>query len=99
VVVSIAPRFDARLIAALARLDRRDQPIAETNRRLGVAAESLGVPRPSYEQVRTLVLALRRRGRRDPGVGELLYDFVYQLRPVDQIIELLAEPQYAPRSK
>jgi hypothetical protein len=99
-VVSAAPRFDPRLVAALARLDRADQPIAETNRQLGIVADSLGVPRPSYERVRTLVHSLRLgRRRRDPGVGELLYDFVYQLRPADEVIELLAEPQYAPRRK
>jgi hypothetical protein len=99
-VVSAAPRFDPRLVIALARLDRLDQPIAETNRQLGVVADSLGIPRPSYEGVRTLVHSLRRgRRRRDPGVGRLLYDFLYQDRPADEVIELLAEPRYVPRRK
>lgn len=38
-----------------------DQPIAETSRRVGEAAVRLGLPRPSYANVRRLVLAERRR--------------------------------------
>src|SRR5204862_47272 len=48
------PRIDERLVAALARLDDPTLPIAETNRRLGVVAEGLGLIRPSYQQVRII---------------------------------------------
>lgn len=44
-------------------LDREDQPIAETWRRVSDAASQAGVPRPSYANVRRLVLADRRRRR------------------------------------
>jgi hypothetical protein len=60
-VVAAAPRYDPRLRRALAALDDRTIPIAETCRRLGAVAEALGVPRPSYVHVRRLVHAERRR--------------------------------------
>lgn len=44
-------------------LDRDGQPIAETWRRVSVAAVEAGLPRPSYANVRRLVLAERRRRR------------------------------------
>lgn len=58
-----APRIDSRVVAALALLDDRSVPIAEVNRRVGTIAHRLGLTKPSYEQVRVLVHALRlRRG-------------------------------------
>jgi hypothetical protein len=89
-VVSVAPRLDPRLVAALARLDRRDQSIAETNRRLGAVARDLKVPRPSYEQVRTVIHALRR-GRRDPGIGQLLLDVTFPRRAPEAVVDDFAE--------
>ena len=86
-VLRAAPRIDPRLLAALARIDKPGRPIADTHRRLGATAERLGFPRPSYEQVRVLVHALRAR-RRDPGVGELLLDVALQKRPPEAVIEL-----------
>jgi len=47
-----APRIDPRLVAALPHLDDERQPIAETNRRVGTLALAIGVPRPSYQQIR-----------------------------------------------
>lgn len=44
-----------------AALDRDGQPVAETCRRVGDAAAAAGLPRPSYSNVRRLVLAERRR--------------------------------------
>jgi hypothetical protein len=82
-----APRIDARLLGALARIDKPGRPIADVHRQLGSAAERLGLPQPSYEQVRVLVHALRAR-RRGPGVGELLLDIAVQKRPPEAIIEL-----------
>ncbi len=83
-----APRIDARLVAALGRLDDTGRPIAETHRRLGAVADELGLPRASYEQVRVVVHALRA-GRRDPAVGDLLLDIALQKRPPEAFIEAL----------
>jgi hypothetical protein len=75
-----APRIDSRLVAALERLDRRDVPIAETHRRVCRLAHELGLVRPSYEQVRTLVHDARLRGRR-PTTGDVLLDIAFRVRP------------------
>lgn len=45
----------------VAALDRDEQPIAETCRLVGTAAVSIGLQRPSYANVRRLVLAERSR--------------------------------------
>lgn len=75
-----APRIDSRLVAAIERLDDTTVPIAETNRRVGEVADVLDLPKPSYEQVRTLVHQTRRRGLR-PGVGHALLDIAFRTRP------------------
>jgi hypothetical protein len=84
---SAAPRIDERLVAALARLERWQRPIAEQHRRLGAVAEHLGLPRPSYEQVRVIVHMLRAR-RRSPGAGEILLEIAFRVRPPEHILEL-----------
>ncbi len=58
-MVSIAPRYDIRLVDALQALDEPDVPIAELNRRIGAIAEAMGFPRPSYVHVRRYVIADR----------------------------------------
>jgi hypothetical protein len=58
-MVPMAPRYDARLVAALVDLDDRSLPIAEVCRRLGDVASSIGARRPSYVHVRRLVRAKR----------------------------------------
>ena len=70
----------------LVRLDREDRPIAETNRRLGTVADELGLPRPSYEQVRVLVHGLRA-GKRHPGVGTLLLEVALRERAPQTLFE------------
>jgi hypothetical protein len=87
-VVESAPRIDPRLVAALVRIDDPTRSIAETNRRLGRIAAELGLPKPSYEQVRVTLHAIRR-GTRDPGVGELLLDFAFRTRSPERILDLL----------
>jgi hypothetical protein len=84
-----APRIDSRLVAAIARLDDRREPVAETNRRIGALAGDLGLPRPSYEQVRTLVKE-HRRGRLEPGVGTLLLEISFRSRPPEALLDYLA---------
>ncbi len=87
---SAAPRLDARLTAALLRLDKPGRPIAEVNRRLGVLAEYLGVPRPSYEQVR-VALHEARRGRRNPSAGELLLDFAIRSPTPEAVFDIFGD--------
>jgi hypothetical protein len=47
-MVSIAPRYDVRILEAVRALDEPELPIAELNRRIGAIAEAMGLPRPSY---------------------------------------------------
>jgi hypothetical protein len=98
VVASSAPRIDTRLVAAAELLDDRRVPIAETNRRVGEVAEALGLPRPSYENVRRVVHEARRRGRL-PSTGEVLLDIAFRVRPPLALGDHLAgtaPPQRAP---
>jgi hypothetical protein len=58
-------------------LDDGASPYAETWRKVGLAAEELGLPRPGYDTIRLLVRDHRRRraeARRllEPVVGDLL---------------------------
>ena len=59
------PRGDPRIHALVVGLDRDDVPAAETWRKVGDAAQELGLPRPSYHTIRELarVERLRRRAR------------------------------------
>jgi hypothetical protein len=72
-----APRIDPRLVKAIVRLDRRDTPIAETNRRVGEVAGRLGLPKPSYEQVRAIVHAARNSVRAY-GLRDAAYDVSFR---------------------
>jgi hypothetical protein len=83
-------RIDSRLLAALARIDDSERPIAETNRRLGLVADALGVERPSYERVRRLVREHRRR-RIEPGIGGVLLDIALRNRPPEAIVDALID--------
>ena len=87
---SSAPRLDARLIAAVRRLDDGAQPIAEIHRRLGAVAEKLGLAQPSYQRVRLLVRELRS-ARAEPGVGEVLLDIALRNKPPEAVIEHLSD--------
>jgi hypothetical protein len=83
-----APRLDARLIAAVARADQGNRPIAEICRNVAALAEEIDLVRPSYESIRRVVHALRAR-KRDPGIGQVLLDIDLQRRPPDTIIDAL----------
>ena len=54
-------------MAALGALDDSREPVAEINRRVGALAKELGLPRPSYAQIRRLLRAdrLERAERRE----------------------------------
>jgi hypothetical protein len=88
-MASSAPRIDSRLVAAIERLDDETVRIAETNRRVGSVAEALGLPRPSYEQVRALVHRARSRGRY-PSAGDVLLDIAFRTRPPTALGEHVA---------
>jgi hypothetical protein len=87
-----APRIDSRLVAALVRIDDPRCPIAETNRRLGSVAGELGLVKPSYEQVRVILHAVRK-GKRQPGIGTLLLDFALRTRSPEQVLDALTDPK------
>jgi hypothetical protein len=84
-----APRIDPRLVAALTRVDDPASPIADAHRQLGQVADWLGVPRPSYEQVRVLVNAHRRRPLY-PGVGETLLEIALRTKPPGALLDVLS---------
>ena len=73
-----APRYDARLVGAIARVDDPSLPMAETVRRLGLLAEEFGLPRPSYVHMRRYVAEHRERVEaaraRRQAVREILFE-------------------------
>ena len=81
-----APRISPRLLRALDRLDNPRLAIAEINRRLGVEAERLGLPRPSYQRVRELLHRLRNL-RRQPSTGRVLLEIAYRTRPPEAFLD------------
>jgi hypothetical protein len=87
-VLEFAPRIDSRLVAAAERLDEATTPIAETNRRVGAVAAELGLARPSYEQVRRIVVRARRLGRQ-PSAGDVLLDIAFRVRPPEALLDYL----------
>jgi hypothetical protein len=97
-VTASAPRIDPRLLAAIGDLDRRDRPIAETNRRVGLVASQLGLPKPSYEQVRTVVHA-SRNGRRYYGLVDAYIDLTFRTAHAQQIVERLLQRELLPDRK
>ena len=94
-MTAAAPRLDPRLLAAIGDLDRRDRPIAETNRRIGLVASMLGLPKPSYEQVRTVVHAARS-GKRYYGLVDAYIDLTFQTAHARAIVERLLEHEPLP---
>ena len=93
-----APRLDHRLLAAIGDLDRRDRPIADTNRKVGVVAAALGLPKPSYEQVRTIVHA-SRNGKRYYGLVDAYVDLTFQMAPAPEIVRRLLERERLPENR
>ena len=88
ILTTCGPRIDERLVAAIARIDDPTLPIAETNRRLGVVAEGLGLIRPSYQQVRVIVHEHRSQ-KRPSRLGETLLEIAYGMRTRGQILRVL----------
>jgi hypothetical protein len=92
-----AARIDQRLHAQLAKLDDASLPIAEINRRLGAAADELGVMRPSYSRVRVLVHEQRRaHGRRGPSTARVLLEISTRTRPPEALLDHVSGIGVAP---
>lgn len=86
---SSAPRTPWPVVASVGRLDTRDVPIAEVWRRACDLAETIGVSRPSYEQIRRLVHR-ERRIRDLPGSIDVVPDVLFRVRsPVHAMDELI----------
>jgi hypothetical protein len=60
-VPQFAPRYPDRLFRLLEKLDDESLSLAEVTRRVGEAATSEGLTRPSVPHVRALLAELRRR--------------------------------------
>ena len=83
-MVPMAPRYDPRIRDAVLALDDERLPMAETCRRVGVVAERLGVPRPSYSHLRRVIReerALRaadreRREQLRKIAGDVIFDLL-----------------------
>jgi hypothetical protein len=88
-VAASAPRIAPELVGELQRIDDGVLSIAEVCRRVGAAAERLGLARPSYEQVRVLVHERRLCARRTP-TGSVLVDVALRARPPDALLDHLA---------
>ena len=86
-----APRIDSMLLAAIERLDDEALPIAEVYRRVAALAGDLGLSRPSYEQVRTLVHEHRHR-RLAPTAGGIVLDVALKRRSPHALLDLLEPP-------
>jgi len=79
-MTNAAPRIAWPLVAALPRLDGEGRSVADVWRDVGALAVSLGLPRPSYEQVRVL-LRRERAIRSETGeVAELALDGMFRTR-------------------
>jgi hypothetical protein len=84
-----APRVSPRLLAAIERLDDGKMPFAELRRLVGDEADRVGVPRPSYERVRTPAHELRA-ARAETTTTEVLWDVAWRVRPPEALSEHIA---------
>ena len=101
-MTACAPRYDARLIRAIHRLDDPSVPIAEVWRRVNVRADRLGVPRPGYDNVRRIIHAERERKAelrevRDEVLGTLVRGWVPDpVRALDRLNEIYQRDEHRP---
>jgi hypothetical protein len=82
-----APRLSHRLVEVIERESKRRAPIAEICRRVGGEAERMGLPRPSYEEVRRLVHRHRRFRVVNPSAASVVADVVFRVRPPQAIAD------------
>jgi len=75
-VVPLAPRYSHRIFDAVSVLDDPSEPMAETCRRVGAAAERMGLPRPSYSHLRRYIKEERERRAE---IRQILHDVATEL--------------------
>jgi hypothetical protein len=90
-MVAAAPRMDPRLRRLACRLGRRRLATADVHRAVGGYASRIGVPRPSYEQVRLLVNEARIQYAARRVAAELILDVELGRRRVTDLLYLLEE--------
>jgi hypothetical protein len=89
----IAPRLPQRLLDVIDRSAARRVPIAEINRMVGAEADRMGLPRPSYQRVRTLVHDARRiRSSAGPSTISVARDVAFRAKPPIALVEHLTQP-------
>ena len=96
--MDFAPRISPRLRARIEQLADTSSSAAEITRAVGELAGRLGLPRPSYEQVRKLAREHQARPR-PPSTGEVLLDVALRIRPPDAIVSHLAGTEPPVRRK
>jgi hypothetical protein len=74
-----APRIDAQLVRVLERAPADLSP-ADVTRLVGAAAEALELTRPSYQQIRVLLRAVREEQARVSNL-DVLIDIALRTRP------------------
>jgi hypothetical protein len=90
VVYAAGPRVERRFLKAVAKLDDRSVPMAETYRRARDLALQMGIPRPSYERVRLHLHAARKGDEQKQRTRDLIIHLAYNTRPADEVVpELL----------
>lgn len=94
-----APRITLRLLDAIERLSRRQAPIAEINRLVGAEASRMGLPRPSYEQVRVLVHTARRMRAATRPLSSVAFDVVTRTAPQQALLDRFGEPRHRLRDR
>jgi hypothetical protein len=98
-MVPSAPRTDVRVARFVRRFERRTSVIADVVRATGAYCEAIGVPRPSYEQIRLLSHATRYRRERRRAALQLLAEVDLRARPPSDLLHLLDDPRRAPRRR
>src|SRR5918992_1338863 len=88
--VGSMPRSAARLSRELhdliLELAASPARVAEICRGVGARADELGIARPSYERVRTLVHRARERGG-EPSTTGVLFDVAVRARPPEALLD------------
>ena len=90
-MVPAASRIDPRLRRAARRLGGRGSRAADAHRSVGAYAETLGLVRPSYQQVRLLVNDGRDRAAARRATTGLLIDVYFGRRPLTDLHQLLED--------
>jgi hypothetical protein len=88
-MVAAGPTIDPKLLRLARRLDRAPRPIAATVRDVGAYAGTLGLPRPSYEQLRVHLHEARARREERRRAMELLLEVELGVRSPRDLLPLV----------